>query len=150
MTAKLYRGFDTKQEAGTLTNIWLASPRQPKDTIKNVHLSADAWFAENFGVAARSSTIICSTDIAQAQTYAKNGCLMDIIPNPPYTLIYSPYVRDFLSCTVETDASDSDVRSWLSDHDYVSTTDILTIPDNIKIEVMVYCRDFTGSIVKTC
>ncbi|MFV2950105.1 hypothetical protein, partial [Pseudomonas japonica] len=83
----LFRGFDNKLSTATQTNIFHHTPRVQKDTKKKAHELADLWFFEKFGIRARSSTLICTTNFEQARSY---GYTYKIIPVEPTLLIYSP------------------------------------------------------------
>lgn len=140
----LYRGFDTLLPEGEIHNPYLIAPRKPKDSNVDIHEFADQWFQQRFGVAARSSTIICSTDLFQAADFAEsNGCLAIISPIGHSRFIYSPYVRDFLQYATEgVTATQQSVWNWLDMQDYECAESLSDVNPIHKGEVMVSCEVF--------
>lgn len=106
----LYRGFDVRFEVQLIENVFRNSPRPPRDTNTHNHNNADEWFQEQFGIRARSTTLICSTSIEQAKHYGI--CLMQIEPLPPYRLIFSRNVVDFLNHALEMRSPDKQSHSY--------------------------------------
>jgi hypothetical protein len=144
---KLYRGFNIKPDSGRMKNIWRDSPRHPVESNIDVHHYADEWFRSNFGVAARSTTIICTTTIKQAKVYAAKGCVMQIHPEKPYRLIYSVNVIDFISYATDgVRPVEGEVRDWLSNQDYLMIDEIGSLPRDFRGEVMVDCEYFDATL----
>lgn len=83
---------------------------------------------------------MCSTCLQQASTYAKFGIVMEVIPEPPYKLIFSPSVKDMLDICTEIDSVDH-VEDWLSNKEFRLVTDVRDLP-NTRGEVMVDCESF--------
>lgn len=65
--------------------------RNPKDTPLDVHNWLDNWFEENFGIKARSNSIITTGDSDVAKGY---GNLYVIFPIGNYEIIWSPRIND--------------------------------------------------------
>jgi hypothetical protein len=141
---KLYRGFDEKLGEGIARNPYWQIPRTPKHSNKLVHQLADEWFQNRFGIAARSSTIICSTSIAQAATFAKpEGCLAVIKPIGNYRLVYSTCVKDFLKYASDGVTADrASVWEWLKNQNYQCVASTEQISPFHAGEVLVHCESF--------
>lgn len=139
---KLYRGFREKLEPGRMKNIFRDKARTPLHSNPNAHHHADEWFKKNFEVAARSTTIICSTDVAQARRYAENGSTLQILPRNPYRLIFSEYVKDFISYIDAGEVNQANIQDWLSKQDYVMIDQTSRLPKYFLGEVMVDCEYF--------
>ena len=140
----LYRGFDKMLGEGPTRNPYLDTPRAPKHSNMFVHNLADEWFLQRFGVAARSSTVICSTSPQQAAQYVGPlGCLAIISPIADHRLIYSPNVIDFLEYFTDGVTADrSSVRQWLEEQCYQCVTSPRLISREHKGEVMLSCEMF--------
>jgi len=122
------------------TNIYHDNPRSPRDTEQNIHDNADSWFFEHFGIQARSSTLICSTDYSQAASY---GYAYKIIPVEPFAIIYSPGIVDFYEHYNEVDSMSPDaIRTWLDSKLYREVKTIDDIDSDFFGEVMVSCRRY--------
>lgn len=140
---KLYRGFGRKVPSGEYENPFIDTPRNPRDTPLNVHEYADNWFDEKFGIRARSTTIICSTDLAQAQQYGVSGTVAEIIPLGDFFLIYSAEVRDFLDVMVDlTDVSANAVSTWLESKAYRCVNSCNSLSQGFRGEVLVSCSHY--------
>jgi hypothetical protein len=136
----LYRGFNQPLTSTIQTNIFRNDPRTPRDTDQEVHDHADAWFFKHFGIYARSTTIICSTDLSQARSY---GATYRITPSTPCTIIYSPLVRDFLEHECELPSpSQTNVWEWLETKGYIAVKNVHDIKPAFLGEVMVCCESF--------
>lgn len=140
----LYRGFDAKLVEGPTRNPFLDIPRAPSNSNAFVHNVADGWFLERFGVAARSSTLICSTSAKQAAKYVgPAGCLGIITPIGACQIIYSTNVIDFLQYFTDGVTADwSSVRQWLEEQYYQCVPSPRLISREHTGEVMVYCESF--------
>jgi hypothetical protein len=146
---KLYRGFNEKFESGKQKNKWRDTARSPRDSNPDAHCYADEWFNDIFAVRARSGTLICSSDIEQAKTYADHGCVMRIQPVNPYRLIYSSSVTDFLNYAMEVDGRRRDaMRDWLSNQNYKMIDDINLLPEEFVGEVMVDCEYYDATLMQ--
>ena len=146
---RLYRGFNEKHESSIMKNKWRGQAREPVNSNIHVHNYANEWFKNNFGVEARSRTIICSTDIKQAEKYAEHGCVMQILPEPPYRLIFSENVIDFLSYAFEINNLDKvEIQHWLSYQGYSMVADINHLPKSFLGEVMVDCENFYATFIQ--
>lgn len=136
----LYRGFAEPLSSVEQVNIFHHSPRIPRETSLQVHDHADAWFLKRFGIKARSTTIICSTDFSQARSY---GPTYRITPSEPSTIVYSPLVRDFLEHETElSSTSQADVWTWLEKKQYTVVSNVENIKSDFLGEVMVCCTNF--------
>lgn len=127
-----------------LENIFRNNPRAPIHTNESLHNAADEWFFEKFGVRARSSTLMCSTDLSQARGY---GATYSIAPIGHYKAIYSKEIKDFHEITAHfpegAEFSASDIRTWLESNNYIMTDDLSKIEDGFLGEVMLDCERFT-------
>lgn len=138
----LYKGFKGLVPEGKLENIWRSTPRNPVSTSQSDHDNADAWFNSKFGVLARSTTLICSTSLAQANDY---GYVMKIVPEPPYTIIYSPNVQDFLIHQVDIGT----LEEWLDMMKYEKVDNVENLPEDFEGEVMVDCAFYIATAVRS-
>ncbi len=138
---QLYRGFRSIQAKTKMDNKFIKEPRLPAQTRIKVHNVADRWFFRKFGIHARSSTIICSTDYIQA---AKYGYLYKVTPSGKYKLIYSSDVHDFIDIeTSDIKINDSqEIEKWLESKSYVSTENVDHISNDFFGEVMLYCETY--------
>ena len=145
LVVALYRGFDFPIEEGVHQNFFIDQPRKPKDVDSGVHEYADKWFFEKINVYARSSTIICSTDMGQALEYTGySGILTRIIPLGEAVFIYSKMVRDFVDVNYDLDCfCPQSVSDWLESKSYCAVHDVSLIDSDFQGEVMVFCREFS-------
>lgn len=65
--------------------------RVPKDTPLSIHNWLDSWFEENFGIKARSNSLMAVGDTSVAKGY---GNLYAIFPIGNYEIIWSPEISD--------------------------------------------------------
>lgn len=138
----LFRGFSQKLATPEQSNIFYHTPRVPKNTDLRAHKIADQWFFETFGVYARSSTLICSTDFSQANSY---GAVYRIYPNAPAAIIYSPSVKDFHELESDLDEhTESSVIEWLIEKDFKMVSGCEDIDSKFWGEVMVICETYTA------
>lgn len=138
----LFRGFEKKLITLVQTNIFYHTPRTPKDTKSEIHEHADSWFVERFGIRARSSTLICTTNFEQARSY---GYTYKINPIEPISIIYSPLVKDFLEHELELASdSQSDVWTWLEGKDFKMVRSVKDIEPDFLGEVMVHCEHYSA------
>lgn len=146
---RLYRGFGEVILPGIVENIFIQAPRKPKDTHIDMHQISDEWFKMKFGINARSTTIICSTDIEQAFQYASGGMLAEIKPIEPYSVIYSENVVDFLEHCIEMKSPfcRENIEDWLDQKEYICTNSVSNIPEYFRGEVMLYCERYMLSNV---
>ncbi|NIF82263.1 hypothetical protein F3J24_01890 [Comamonas sp. Tr-654] len=142
---KIYRGFSRKKEPGEYLNQFLLSPRQPTETPKLIHDFSDHWFYEKFGIKCRSTAVICTTEINQAMLYGSSGSILEIRPSGIYSIVYSPYVKDFLDIVTEIDEiSFNAVSSWLENKNYQCVRSISEIEKSFFGEVMVSCEKYSA------
>jgi len=133
---------------GLVSNCYRITPRKPKNIHTFIHDAMDEWFDYTFKIKARSSTILCSTDIDQAKSYAINGGLVEVIPTEPYKIIYSPNIVDLLCCHIELQSMNiDDINSWLSSMNYQLVTNTSALPSDFKGEVMVDCSDYNVLVI---
>lgn len=135
---KIYKGFKDYKAEGLHRNEFYHGTRTPTHTHKDVHKIADDWFFERFGVRARSATLMCSTSIEQAASYAReNGTLAEIIPVEPFSLIFSIDVDDFYRYGTDgVEITREGIISWLEMNCYQQVFSQLLLPD-FNGEVMV-------------
>jgi hypothetical protein len=141
---KLYRGFGQEMTEGETPNLFLERPRNPIETKLEFHNHADYWFEQRFGIRARSTTVICSTDYNQSKKFAENGngTLAEISPISPFSLIYSRSIKDFIQLTQELEHMSitySDVKNWLDYQNYQCVQSCSEIDPKFSGEVMVAC-----------
>lgn len=142
-TLKLYRGFSAKLKGGVHANPFVSSPRLPVDTPPGIHEYADDWFEAKFGVKARSTTIICSTDLAQARQYGVSGTIGEIVPIGSFSVIFSTDLRDFLNSVFElADITERSVSDWLESKRYQCIESLDGIPQWFRGEVMLSCDSY--------
>lgn len=138
----LFRGFSVKIIPGIQKNIFHDASRKPRDTNSEVHDNADLWFLERFGIRARSSSLICTTNVEQARSY---GFSYKIIPIEPSLIIYSPLVKDFLEHELKLASnSQGDVWAWLECKGYKMIKTVDDIEPDFSGEVMVHCERYSA------
>ena len=139
----LYRGFHQKFADGRLLNPWRINPRTPQHSHILVHQIADNWFLRRFGVKARSETVICSTSLEVARSFGRNGAFGQVIPNEPYSIIYSEDVTDFLQYGTEiAELTAESVEQWLASKQFHFTVSLDDLPVGQNIEVMLDCGSY--------
>ncbi len=141
----LFRGFGKYFPDGEYQNPFLDTPRSPIDTGIEVHKIADIWFENKFGIAARSSTILCSTSREQAEEYYHPGHSIALIkPIGEYKIIYSPYVTDFTEylASFGNNATSEEVNAWLDKKQYRCLQGSQDICPSFKGELMLYCKKY--------
>ncbi|WP_230123448.1 hypothetical protein [Pseudomonas sp. Bi70] len=137
----LYRGFSRALDVLDQVNIFYHRARSPVDTDMKVHEVADQWFFENFGVYARSSSLICTTDFSQANTYG--NITYKIVPAPSSPILYSDSMRDFLEHKIELDSlAEESIITWLESKCFKLVYDVSEIDHAFLGEVMVYCEKY--------
>lgn len=137
----LFRGFGSKLISGVQKNIFYHTPRIPRDTELGVHENADLWLHEKFGIRARSSSLICTTNFDQARSY---GYTYRVTPIEPISIIYSPLVKDFLEHELELSSdSQSDVWAWLECKNFKMVRSVKDIEPDFFGEVMVHCEHYS-------
>jgi len=144
----IYRGFSSPIQAGTHVNLFRDSPRSPRDLDELIHLVADCWFFRSFGIRARSSCLICSTVIKQAENYTgTTGKVMLIAPCPPCKIIYSVKVRDMSSIenVILNPFDTGAINDWLAAKCYKCVDDPNLINPEHKGEVMIDCDSFVAT-----
>jgi hypothetical protein len=116
-----------------------------------IHIIADYWFLRSFGIRARSSCLICSTHIEQAEKYAgPTGSVMLISPSYPCKIIYSKEVRDMHSIThaCQNPFDTGAINDWLTARCY----ECIDHPDLINSEhlgeLMIDCESFTATVLE--
>jgi len=136
---EIYRGKKESFPLGWNYNVFLDSPRQPRDTAFETHRIADAWFLKTFGIAARSQSLMCSTDDKQAAKYGQNVRI--IRPVPPYKLISSTQVYDFYEIMSQGFGADTAaIETWLETKDFYCVDHTSGLSDDVLGEVMVCCE----------
>ena len=83
---------------------------------------------------------MCSTNPLQAYNY---GAFVRIInPVPPYKLLASPKVDDFIDIqrTVSVRDNRAEIYAWLDQQYYYVVEDTSLLSDDSRGEVMVYCE----------
>ncbi len=143
MVIRIYRGFRDPQNLGDTVNPFFFEDRSPKTLPENFHALCDEWFFQKFGQNARKRSLMCSTDIEQAKSYSPY--IYDLRPHDPSTLIYSPYVRDFIEIylQVEQEVSEKTVWSVLQEAGFRAVSRIDDISADHSGEVMLCCKTFT-------
>lgn len=140
--SSLYRGFKQPLTSALQVNIFRQCPRTPTHTSFEVHEYADEWFFRKFGIKARSTTIICSTDFSQARSF---GVSYRITANGAFAIIYSPLVRDFLEYETELSSpSQGDVWAWLEEKKYTMVMAAEHIESGFLGEVMLCCESYSA------
>lgn len=138
--SSLYRGFSTRLTAPEQVNIFYHKSRVPKDTSIEMHEAADRWFFEKFGIYARSSSLICTTDFSQANSY---GITYQIMPEPSSPMIYSASLKDFLEHESDLDVlTEESMRAWLESKCFNLVYEASEIPKDFWGEVMVFCKNY--------
>ncbi|EMX8721136.1 hypothetical protein [Pseudomonas aeruginosa] len=137
----LYRGFSTVLDAPSQKNIFYHRGRTPVDTDIKIHEAADRWFFGKFGIYARSSSLICSTDYSQANSFGR--ITYRVVPPVSSPIIYSDSVRDFLEHKVELDSfNEESITHWLESRNFKMVHDASDIDSNFLGEVMVFCESY--------
>lgn len=145
---RLYKGFRSLLSCGLHKNLFRTSSRNPRDLDLSIHAIADIWFFREFGIHARSSCLICSTDIEQARAYAgPTGSVMLISPVSPCKIIYAKKVRDMYSitdaCPNPLDAGP--INNWLAAMGYECVDSPYLISSEHFGEVMIDCESFVAT-----
>lgn len=145
---RLYKGFRDPLSCGLYKNLFRTSSRNPRDLDLAIHIIADLWFFREFGIRARSSCLICSTDIEQARKYAgTTGSVMLIDPVSPFKIIYAEKVRDMHSityaCPNPLDAGP--INDWLAAMGYECVDSPCLINSKHFGEVMIDCESFVAT-----
>lgn len=136
----LYRGFSKKLNAPEQVNIFYHKSRVPRDTSLEMHEAADRWFFEKFGIYARSSSLICTTDFSQANSY---GTTYQIVPDSSSPMIYSASVKDFLEHESDLDVlTEEGMRAWLECKCFNLVYNVSEITHDFRGEVMVFCESY--------
>lgn len=139
----LFRGFSQVLTAPDQVNIFYHTPRTPQDTDPMIHDIADQWFLDRFGVRARSSALICTTDFSQANMYGK--ATYRIIPDAPAKIIYSSSVKDFFEHHHElAEHTKNHVVKWLEEMNFQMVDHSDEIESTFFGEVMVICETYTA------
>lgn len=141
----LFRGFGKYFPDGDYQNPFLDTPRSPQNTDIEVHKIANKWFEDKFGIAARSSTILCSTSREQAEMYYHPGHSIALIkPIGEYKIIYSPHVSDFTEylISLNNSASPEEVYAWLDTKQYQCIQSSQDICSDFEGELMLYCKKY--------
>lgn len=134
----LYRGFSEKLNTADQVNKFYHASRTPINTNIEVHKVADLWFFEKFGIYARSSSLICTTDFSQANSY---GIAYRVLPEPPSPMIYSSSMRDFLEHESDLDVlNEESIRAWLESQRFNLVYSTSDIDPGFLGEVMVVCK----------
>jgi hypothetical protein len=98
MMNKLYRAHrlsDIASEQGEFENPYIILDRKPRESSMDLHLFADAWFTENFGIGFRSKAIFCTGSFHEMQEYCDPyHRAISINPVGSYTFCYSPNCPD--------------------------------------------------------
>lgn len=139
----LYRGLQDEFSVGEYDNSFGQYPRRPRTTPDHQHQIADHWFHKQFGVKARSATLMCTPSFQRAKDYSRVA-VAEIEPIGDYTVVYSPHVRDFYDyATAFQNAlvDESSLIEWLNAKHYVAENDLSNIPEG-DIEVMLACAKF--------
>lgn len=144
----LYKGFLNPVSNGLHKNQFRISSRNPRDLDPMIHTIADSWFFDKFGIRARSSCLICSTDIEQARKYAgTSGTVTLINPTSPCKIIYAAKVPDMYSityaCPNPFDAGA--INNWLVAMCYECVDSPLLICSEHFGEVMIDCESFVAT-----
>lgn len=139
----LYRGIQDHLSTGEHENTYRQNPRRPRTTPDYQHQIADQWFSEQFGVKARSETLMCTPSLPRAKDYGWVA-VAEIEPIGDYTIVYSPNVVDFYDyATAFQNAlvDESSLVEWLNSQGYVAENDLRNVPDK-DVEVMVDCARY--------
>jgi len=95
---KLYRAHrltEVPDKEGMLINPYLNMARRPRDTSRELHEMADAWFEQKFGLRFRSRALFCSGNPHEAGDYCDNEhVLISLEPIGEYAFCYSPNCVD--------------------------------------------------------
>lgn len=136
----LYRGFSAALNESIQKNVFYHRGRTPRDTDPQIHEAADRWFFDKFGIYARSSCLICTTDRCQASSY---GITYRVVPPTSSPIIYSDSVRDFLEHKIDLDSFDKgNIEGWLEKKNFKMIHDASDIDSNFLGEVMVFCESY--------
>jgi hypothetical protein len=136
----LYRGFSKTLITTEQVNKFYHASRVPINTSIEIHEAADRWFFEKFGIYARSSSLICTTDFSQANSY---GIAYRISPEPPSPMIYSHSVKDFLEHESDLDVlTEESIRAWLESQRFNLVYSTSEIDPGFFGEVMVFCKSY--------
>lgn len=111
------------------------------DTDIKIHEAADRWFFDKFGIYARSSSLICTTDYSQANSYGR--ITYRVVPSVSSPIIYSDSVRDFLEHKFELDSfNEGGITNWLESKNFKMVHDASDIDSDFLGEVMVFCESY--------
>jgi hypothetical protein len=139
----LFKGFSNPVVNGEYPNKFETVPRKPQNVPVQIHQIADAWFQQEFGIRARSRTLMCSTDQIQAASFAVQRTPAVITPIGSYSIIYSQQVRDFIQiCHESAGYSEEYFHRWLRDQHYLMVDSTDKIEFDFFGEVMVSCQRY--------
>lgn len=92
---RAHRLSEVPEEQGVLVNPYLDMARQPRDTSRELHELADAWFEKQFALRFRSRALFCNGNRAEAENYCDNNhVLISIEPIGDFKFCYSPNCPD--------------------------------------------------------
>jgi hypothetical protein len=87
--APLFRGADPA--GATYFRAEVRRDRRPTNMPLELHLAADEWFSQQFGVRYRQAALFCTGDRAQA---ARHGAVCAVFPIEGFQFCWSPHVKD--------------------------------------------------------
>ena len=92
---RAHRLSEVPEQQGLLLNPYLDMARNPRNTSRELHDLADAWFKHKFGVNFRSRALFCTGNRVEAEDYCDdNHVLISIEPVGDHAFCYSPNCTD--------------------------------------------------------
>lgn len=103
----LWRGFGKQNFHGTAKHGPVRN-RRPRNTPEWIHLIADKWFFDNFGVNYRTEALFCTGDKTIACYY---GNIYPVAPLDGYSFCWSPEIKDLFKSVSNMAIEDGDSTS---------------------------------------
>lgn len=145
-----YRGMSKKYPSDKPFVKEVRQDRLPRDSSKNFHEAADAWFNKRFGIKYRSQSVFVTSRKLTAQTYALASSqstedsvvrVVRVLPLTAYTYCWSPEVSD-----LRFKAKEMADAEWSAIHEYLDTAGYcgegLAQAHELGHEVMVNCGSY--------
>jgi hypothetical protein len=106
--APVFRGINNAQWEEPIKKFICPWDRQPRNTNRDFHRAADAWFMKHTGIEFRSNSFFTTGSAEDANSY---GDLFILLPIGDYDYCWSPVIGDFfieLERVIRWDEEDTD------------------------------------------
>jgi hypothetical protein len=139
--APVFRGINNARWKQPIKKFICPWDRQPRNTDRDLHRAADAWFLKHTGIEFRSNSFFTTGNAENANEY---GDLFILCPIGNYKYCWSPNIMDFyleLERVSRNQEDDDEFVDWvLTDGDYIFNSNL---PGAIQSgnEIMVHCKE---------